>query len=137
MVIPMSFDISDSIPAAEEYNQLRIDAGLSPKSNKAAVIGLPNSLYSVCIRNGQKLIGMGRIIGDGACFLQIVDIAVHPEYQGRGLGKLIMENVESYVSSIAVEGTYVSLIGDKPEFYEKLGYQHTAPSGFGMFKKFT
>ena len=133
----MNFDVSDSIPAAEEYNQLRVDAGLSAKSDKAAVIGLPNSLYFVCIRSEQLLIGMGRVISDGACFLQIVDIAVHPEYQGWGLGKLIMENIESYVSSIAVEGTYVSLIGDKPEFYEKLGYRHTAPSGFGMFKKFT
>ena len=77
---------------------------------------------------------MGRVIGDGACFFQIVDIAVDPAYQSQGLGKLIMKNVESYLALVAIEGSYVSLIGDKPEFYEKLGYLHTAPSGYGMYK---
>ncbi|WP_133408169.1 GNAT family N-acetyltransferase [Parashewanella tropica] len=132
----MNYELSETNPAPEEYNNLRIAAGLSPKSITAATIGLPNSLYSVCIRSvNQELIGMGRVIGDGACFFQIVDIAVHPKFQGNGLGRMIMGKLESYLQSVALEGSYVSLIGDKPEFYTKLGYQHTAPAGHGMYKK--
>ena len=33
---------------------------------------------------------MGRVIGDGGLFFQVVDIAVEPAHQGRGLGKAIV-----------------------------------------------
>ena len=35
----------------------------------------------------QPVIAMGRLIGDGALFLQVVDIAVRPGHQHKGLGK--------------------------------------------------
>lgn len=132
----MAYEVSDEVPTPEEYCKLRIDAGLSEKSIKAARIGLKNSLFTVSVRERGVLIGIGRVIGDGACFFQIVDMAVAPEYQGQGLGNMIMLRLEQYLVSVAQEGSYVSLIGDKPSFYEKLGYLHTAPDGYGMYKKF-
>ena len=56
----------------------------------AAAIGLPNSLYAVQVFDGANVVGMGRVIGDGGLFFQVVDIAVLPAYQGQGLGKQIM-----------------------------------------------
>lgn len=131
----MKYNVVDKIPTPEEYCQLRIDAGLSPKSLDAAATGLPNSLYAVCVFDGPSLIAMGRVVGDGACFFQIVDIAVNPSYQGFGLGKLVMDKVETYLKSVAQSGSYVSLIADKPAFYEKLNYLHTAPEAYGMYKR--
>ncbi|MCA9734939.1 MAG: GNAT family N-acetyltransferase [Deferribacteres bacterium] len=128
-------EIIDSAPEATEYSELRQKAGLSAKSLQAAEIGLANSLYAVHIRIEEKLAAMGRVVGDGACFFQIVDIAVAPEHQGRGLGKVIMERIESYLNHATVEGSYVSLIADQPEFYRKLGYKFTEPAQ-GMYKKF-
>ena len=43
-------------------------------------------------------IGMGRIIGDGGCFFRVVDIAVLPEHQGKGLGKRIMKALTDHLS---------------------------------------
>lgn len=40
---------------------------------------------------------MGRLIGDGGCFCQLVDICNLPDFQGKGLGQLIMKNLVSYV----------------------------------------
>ena len=57
---------------------------------------------------------MGRIVGDGGTALQIVDIAVHPDYQGQGYGRTIMEHIMQYVHDNAVKGTYVSLMADYP-----------------------
>jgi len=57
-------------------------------------MGLPNSLYAVQFRLDGELIAMGRVIGDGGCFFQIVDIAVDPAHQGQGLGRRIMEHIE-------------------------------------------
>ena len=132
----MSIEITESTPLAAEYVYLRERAGLSGKSIAAAEIGLPNSLYAVAVRNHGELIGMGRVIGDGACFFEVVDIAVDPDYQGRGLGRAIMSKIDSFLEQAALEGSYVSMIADEPGFYEKLGYKLTAPESQGMFKIF-
>ncbi len=131
----MSIEIIESIPSAAEYVRLRERAGLSRKSIAAAKIGLPNSLYSVSVRDNGRLVGMGRVIGDGACFFEIVDIAVEPLYQGKGLGKKIMLKIDSYLEQATMEGSYVSMIADEPGFYEKLGYKLTAPDSQGMYKQ--
>lgn len=83
-------------PAVKEYCALRVVAGLSPKTESAARRGLPGTLSAVCIRDGGQLIGMGRVIGDGGLNYEIVDMAVHPQYQRQGLGFRIMEALMDY-----------------------------------------
>ncbi|MEJ7523059.1 GNAT family N-acetyltransferase, partial [Staphylococcus saprophyticus] len=80
-------------PSVEDYLKLRIDAGLSAKSIEAAQRGLPSACFNVTLYHDSSLIGMGRIVGDGGTALQIVDIAVHPDYQGQGYGRTIMEHI--------------------------------------------
>lgn len=132
----MTIRYEEHVPSPQEYCEMRVKAGLSPKSLKAAEIGLPNSLYGVSIRDDELLIAMGRVVGDGACNFEIVDVAVDPSYQGKGLGRKVMEYIDGYLSSAAIEGSYVSMIADEPVFYEKLGYRLVAPKSQGMTKKF-
>ena len=132
----MKLKVEVKVPSPSEFCKMREKAGLSPKSLKAATIALPNSLYAISIRNGDLLIAMGRVVGDGACNFEIVDVAVDPDYQGQGLGRKIMEHIENYLSSVVLEGSYVSMIADEPVFYEKLGYKLVSPSSQGMTKKF-
>ena len=47
--------------------------------------------FNITIYEDQQLIGMGRVIGDGGTTFQIVDIAVDPDYQGQGYGRVILE----------------------------------------------
>ena len=124
----------DATPEADEYRALRVAAGLSPKSAEAAARGLPGSLYSVCIRDGDRLIAMGRIVGDGGCNFEIVDMAVHPDFQRQGLGYSIMEALMSYLEREAPSSAYVSLIADHgaPALYRKFGFEPTAPNSIGM-----
>ena len=123
----MSVEIIEVLPSPQEFCDLRVAAGLSAKSLKAASIALPNSLYGVCIRENNTLIAMGRVVGDGACNFEVVDVAVNPSYQGQGLGRIVMEHIDAYLASVALEGSYVSMIADEPIFYEKLGYRLVAP----------
>lgn len=132
----MTFKYEEVTPNAAEFCELRVAAGLSAKSLKAAQIALPNSLYAISIRKEGSLIAMGRVVGDGACNFEVVDVAVDPNYQGMGLGKRVMEYIDMYLSSVALEGSYVSMIADEPAFYEKLGYRLVSPSCQGMTKKF-
>ena len=72
------FTTIKDIPTVEEYLTLRKLGGLSAKSKDGAKTGLKNSFYSVTIRDNNKLIGMGRIVGDGGTVFQVVDIVVDP-----------------------------------------------------------
>lgn len=126
--------LAAEIPSAREYMELRLAAGLSPKTVEAAERGLPNSLYAVCMRCHGELVGMGRVVGDGGCNFEIVDIAVHPDHQRRGLGSAIMEALMSYVHAHAPKSAYVSLIADggATVLYERFGFSLTAPASVGM-----
>lgn len=119
------------------YQKLRIECGLSSKTDEASQIGLKNSVHSMMIEFENEIIGMGRIIGDGGCFCQIVDICVHPTHQGQGIGKVIMKNLMDYIDEKLPESCYVSLIadGNASFLYEKHGFKDTLPESKGMYLK--
>jgi len=77
---------------------------------------------------------MGRVVGDGGCFYQVVDIAVLKEHQGNGLGKRIMGEILRYIEANVPESGYVSLIADgqAQDLYAQFGFVHTAPRSVGM-----
>lgn len=125
-------------PTPIEYNDLRVEGGMSGKTQEAATIGLKNSLFTVCIYDENTLIGMGRIIGDGGAFFQVVDIVVKPSYQGKGIGKLIMKKLMEYLDQNTYPSSYVSLIADGPanKLYEQFGFKYTYPKSQGMYRKY-
>lgn len=133
-----NFTISYEPPTPIEYNDLRLEGGISGKSREAATVGLKNSLFAVCIYDQKTLIGMGRVIGDGGAFFQVVDIVVKPRYQGQGLGKMIMKEIMNYLDQNTYPGSYVSLIADDPanKLYEQFGFRYTYPRSYGMYKMY-
>ncbi len=52
-----------------------------------------NSYVTVFIYHEKRLIGFGRAISDGAYQAAIYDVAVIPDFQKKGLGNTIMENI--------------------------------------------
>lgn len=63
-------DIRHELPTVEQYLALRLEAGLSPMSVEGAGIGLPLPAFAVTLYEGDILVGMGRVIGDGGCFFR-------------------------------------------------------------------
>ena len=131
------YTIQHATPSIADYCRLREEAGLSPKSLEAAERGLPNTLFAVQVLAEDGVVGMGRVIGDGGCFYQVVDIAVHPEHQGRGLGKAILGEIAVYIEREVPESGYISLIADGKAYrlYERFGFTLTAPASVGMALK--
>ncbi len=130
-------NISEQEIPIDVYMEMRVACGLSAKTLEASQIGLKNSIHSVAVKANGAIIGMGRIIGDGGCFCQIVDICVLPEYQKKGVGKMIMENLMGFVHKKLPSSCYVSLIadGDASFLYEKYGFKDTLPASKGMSLK--
>ncbi|AXQ56366.1 MULTISPECIES: GNAT family N-acetyltransferase [Streptomyces] len=123
-------------PAVDTYLRLRVVSGLSAKTREAAEAGLPHTWHGVTVLCGDEPVGMGRVIGDGGCFFQVVDICVAPEHQGQGLGKRIMGELAGELERRAPDGAYVSLIadGDARFLYEKFAFRETAPASVGMHR---
>ncbi|TNE59397.1 MAG: N-acetyltransferase [Bacteroidetes bacterium] len=128
--------LEEDIPV-DIYRHLRSICGLSDKTPEAAAIGLSHSTHSVMIKMDDQIIGMGRIVGDGGCFCQVVDICVHPDQQGKGIGKLILQNLTDFIQEKLPPSCYVSLLadGDAWYLYEKFGFRDTLPESKGMYLK--
>ena len=86
---------------------------------------------TVFIYHVERLIGFGRAISDGAYQAAVYDCAVLPEYQGRGIGKTIMDHILSRVSHCNVI-LYAS--PGKEGFYQKQGFRKMK-TGMAYFKK--
>ena len=130
--------IENSQPALEEFVALRSKVGWGETPKQLAKLALDNSLFHVVARNENRLIGMARIVGDGAMFFYIQDLIVDPDYQSNGIGNLLMQSLESYLSKVAEKGTTIGLLSasGKEAFYSQYGYKERtgSPLGLGMCK---
>jgi GNAT superfamily N-acetyltransferase len=79
---------------------------------------------------------MGRIIGDGAISYTVTDIMVDKMYQGRGMGKVIMTQIDKYFEEYTDEDAYIMLIANIPanKLYEKFHFMDS-PGSCGMLRK--
>lgn len=119
--------------SVENFIRLRQVSGLSPRPANSVAVGLRNSLYGVQIKFGSETVAMGRIVGDGGLNFDLVDIAVEPEHQGKGLGRMLMEALLAYIKGNVEPGAYVTLMADVPGLYEKFGFHYTSPESEGMY----
>ena len=124
----------EETPGVDEFLAMREKAGLGPRSVEGAAAGLPNTLYAVCVRDGERLVAMGRVVGDGGLNYEIVDMAVDPDFQRQGIGYRIMDMLMGFVRDTAPPNAYVSLIADDdaPKLYEKFGFTPVMPASIGM-----
>lgn len=122
-----------TVAPVDDFLRLREITGLTPRPRAAAIKALPRSVYGVHIIINEHVIGMGRIVGDGALNFDIVDVAVDPEFQGQGVGRIIMENIMCFLDQEAPAGAYITLMADVPELYEKFGFKLSRPGSEGMY----
>lgn len=124
----------------DTYLSLRDSVKWKKLSRTQAQKALEHSLFTVCAYDGTKPAGMGRIVGDGAVICYIQDLLVHPNYQGMGIGKRILQELKNYVISIKEDGTEMMLdlmcAKDRELFYIKHGFieRPTEKLGPGMIQ---
>lgn len=131
------YEISTNTLTLEDFKSLCSNVGWAEHMNfDAAETSLKNSLFSVTIKDKNQLIGMGRIVGDGAIYYYIQDIVVHPSFQGKGIGKEIMRVLTKYLQENAPDKSFVGLFASegKEPFYEKFDFKDYSPNMTGMFK---
>ena len=89
-----------------------------------------NSHTTVFVYDGDQLVGFGRAISDNAYQAAIYDMAVVPEYQGKGIGSTMMEQLLNRLRHCNV--ILYAAVGKEP-FYEKMGLRRMK-TGMALFK---
>jgi GNAT superfamily N-acetyltransferase len=107
------------------YNFLRKSVNWREVCPEFIETGFLNSINFVAEEEGE-IIGLTRIVTDGGYFNYLSDVIVLPEYQGRGIGRLLMEKAMEYLKNrITLDNCmYVALTAaaDKESFYQKFGF---------------
>ena len=85
---------------------------------------------TVFVYHTDRLIGFGRAISDGAYQAAVYDCAVLPEFQGKEIGKTIMNNILFWISQCNV---ILYATPGKEGFYQKHGFRKMK-TGMAVFK---
>jgi GNAT superfamily N-acetyltransferase len=137
-VLSEQFSLKLISPSVEDFLSLRNKVGWGELDANLAERSLTNSLFQVTIYHNEQLIGMGRVVGDGAMYFYIQDVIVDPSYQKRGIGAALMEEIEGYLRNATNKGSTIGLLAaqGKEDFYTKYGYTQRPNSslGHGMCK---
>lgn len=111
---------------AEEFISLWESVWGDGPSLEQTALAMRNTLFRVSVWDGDTVVAMARMIGDLGLDYYIKDVVVRPEYQGRGIGRLLVEELLKFVNDNGVPGTeiFVELcaVPDKIPFYEKFGF---------------
>jgi GNAT superfamily N-acetyltransferase len=135
MPLHRDYRLLDGPPPLADYLRLRLESGLSPKSEAQGAGALTGSwTFRHVVDAGGEVVGMGRVVGDGAWYFLIADMATLPAHQGRGIGGAILDALLAHVTEHAPPGAYVTLTADPPgrRLYEQRGFVDVAPGRTGM-----
>ncbi|GFP76094.1 GNAT family N-acetyltransferase [Clostridium fungisolvens] len=128
-------EIKRGILTSEVFIDLVEAVGWGHPSVEQVDLALKNSLYNVCVMEEGKIIAMGRLFGDSSMSYFIKDLVVSPSYQGRGIGKLIVEDIISFIKDKTPKGWKVCIelmsAVEKEGFYEKSGFEKRPNSNCG------
>lgn len=124
----------------DQYLDLRTQVNWKTLSPQQAQKALDNSLYVLAAYHDGTLVGMGRLIGDGAVICYIQDLIVIPDIQAHGIGSMLMDRLITYAASLGFPGTTMMLdlmcAKGRELFYQKHGFMQrpTKDLGPGMIQ---
>jgi GNAT superfamily N-acetyltransferase len=103
----------------------------------ATVRALSSTRCGFLVEKDGKTVGMATAHGDGVLYFYIQDVIIHPDHQGQGLGRRLMDAVMRHIDEHAADKAYVALFSRKglEPFYAQYGFiaRPLDNSGPGMF----
>lgn len=92
-----------------------------------------SSCFGVFDRKGQQ-VAFARLVTDYVVFAWLMDVFVHSEYKGQGIGKMLIEHIIHLPELENVNGIGLRT-NDAHGFYEKFGFEKISEPQTWMLKK--
>ena len=127
----------------EDYKLLRAAVGWREVSERQYKAALKYTPYLAVIKDNGSAIGMLKGLGDNGYYWLLSDLIIHPDFQGLGLGRKLVEDFLIYVENqMQIGEKYVIHLASskgKEAFYEKFGFKSrpfdTFGAGMSLFKE--
>ncbi len=87
-------------------------------------------------RKLRSLVGWWETDEDGGLYFYIQDLIVQPDYQSKGIGTAIMNELMAYIKTSAKPGSYIALMAAKgyEKYYEFFGFEARKADAPGMYQ---
>ena len=95
-------------------------------------VAIANSDPVISAWDGDRLIGFARATSDGIYRAVIWDVVIHPDYQGAGLGRKLVQTVLSHPKLNRVERVYL-MTTHQQKFYERIGFEENASTTMVLY----
>lgn len=117
------FVLKQQKPTCAEFLKL-FDSVDWERNIKRVKQNLKATVFASCVYCNNQIVGMGRIVGDGAYFT-IYDVVVDKNFQGNQIGSIIMQSLVDWYKTIKDDDTflYTNASKGKEAFYEKFGFK--------------
>ena len=104
-----------------ELSELYRIAPLGNKSAENLQRTYAKSMHKCFVLDQGRIVGAGRVVGDGIDTAYLCDVVVHPERQGEGLGKALVLKLKELSAGHRKIMLYAN--PGKEDFYRKLGFR--------------
>lgn len=115
-------DIRDSreVPVQDLLELFRHTDWANTRQAESVKAALQNTFLVLTGWHAGRCVALIRVLGDGVFRAMIDDVIVHPDYQSRGWGRVMMDAALKHPKIRDVEE--VALFTIIPKFYEKFGF---------------
>lgn len=135
----MHLQYKTDLPDCDQYFSLFESTGWNDEyvlSKEELYSTLPKSFFNVSVYHLGKLVGFGRVISDGILHAMICEMIIYPEYQGKEIGKEILNLLVKRCQASNIRDIQLFCAKGKRKFYEKFGFVVRSDDRPGMeFKK--
>ena len=118
MNIEVSFD--RDINEGEVISLYKANGWSSADKPVELIAALTNSHSLVTAKVNGRLVGLGNAISDGHLVVYYPHLLVHPDYQGKGVGRKMMEAFQSIFGNFHQQ--MLTADGEAIDFYKSLGF---------------
>ena len=125
--LSQNISILKRTPSINEYRHLASAVGWSPSTNDDVIKKiLAAALFAVVAKDNatDEVVGCALLLGDDITFYYVKDVMVHPTWQRKRMGSMLMQALNNWLEKNAAENALVGLItgeGLEP-FYQQFGF---------------
>ena len=120
-----------------EFLEMVNSVGWNTYNEEQVKKALKNTMYMVKVLVDDKLTGIGRVVGDFSIVCILSDICVKPEYQGNGIGQIIVNTLKKLIEDNVKVGEKMQIeltpTAGNEKFYEKCGFKYKPEKITGMY----
>lgn len=121
----------------DEFLEIIESVGFKTYSKEQVEKALANTMYMVKAIADDKVVGIGRVVGDYSIVCCLSDICVRPDYQGKGIGLLIVNKLREMIENGVKPGEKMQIeltpTAGNEGFYQKAGFKYKPEKITGMY----